>query len=266
MLVSLLAIALSAATSAAAQPQVTLLPWAELGYAPPAEDARAQGPERLSAGPGGRAAFYDSVRREVLLLEDDALVLGFPVRHVSDLLLSGSAVVVLDTAAREIASWSLSGQLRARLRVPDLVPTGITLELIGDQLHGVDMFGNLHPLATLAGGDLSPPQAQALMERSPAVTWAEQVMATEGLRIPLPAALKASGQRLGDWLVVDAVIADDPIQVDRHAWPIGGGPPLALPVAERLYAPNSDIAATPEGELLVMVPVELGLEIWRVKP
>ena len=255
-----------ASTARAVEPRSVLVPWTELGLAPAALDAMARGPELLHAAAGGRLALYDAVDREVVLLEGERVVLGFPVRHASDLVLLEGAVIVLDHAARQVASWSLDGDLRAVRSLPDLTPTSLGLVLEGDQLHGQDIFGNRHPVATVSGADLSAPQAQGLLPETGAVFWDGQAMSTGDFRIQLPHAIKASGQRFGDWLVLDVVVADDPIQVERSAWHVPSRQSVALPVEGRLYAPRGDVAATPEGELVVMVPWEEGLELRWVSP
>ena len=66
--------------------------------------------------------------------------------------------------------------------------------------------------------------------------------------------------------MVDAVVADMPIEATRAAWHIPTRQTHELPVRGRLYAPRGDAAATPEGELVVIVPREWGLEILRVSP
>lgn len=244
----------------------TLLPWTELGLSEASVDAQARGPGLLDVGPTGRLLLYDSVRREVVLLEDDHPAVAFPVRHASDLLLLDRGILVLDHAARELSLWSLDGQQRAVHGLPPLVPTAVTLRLEGDQVLALDPFGHGHPVATIGDGELRPPVAKGLQERSPAVRWDGSMMFTAGLDLSLPHAIKASGQRFGDWLVVDEVVADSPIEVTRTAWHVPSRQAHPLPVQGRLYAPSGDLAATPEGELVVLVPRAEGLEILRVSP
>ena len=244
----------------------TTLPWTELGLTEAREDAQIRGPGLLHAGKDGRLLLYDSVRREVVLLQGDQPALAFPVRHASDLLLVDQGVLVLDHSARQLTLWSLDGQQRAAVDLPALIPTAVSLGLQGDQLLALDPFGHGHPIATLGDDQLQPPVAQGLQERPPAVRWDGATMHTQGMDLPLPAALEASGQRFGDWLVVDVVVADSPIVVTRTAWHVPTREPHELPVAGRLYAPRGDLAATPEGELVVLVPRAEGLEILRVSP
>ncbi len=91
-------------------------------------------------------------------------------------------------------------------------------------------------------------------------------MVTAGFSVELPDAVKASGQRFGDWLVIDEVVQDAPLKVTRTAWHVPTRRSVPLPVEGRLYAPRGDLATTPEGELVVMVPRDGGLELLRVSP
>ncbi len=242
------------------------IPWTELGMQPAAAEATARGPELLHTGAGGRLALYDTVRREVALLEGDQVTLAFPVRHASDLALVDGGVLVLDHSAREVELWSLDGALRSVRSLPDLVPTSVGLAVVGDQVHGRDVFGNGHPVATVGGGDLGPSRDVGLQALGAEVFWDGETMSTSGLRLHLPQSIKASGQRFGDWLVVDVVVSDSPIEVTRTAWHVSSGQSVDLPVEGRLYAPRGDVAATPEGDLVVIVPRDAGLEILRVSP
>jgi hypothetical protein len=201
-----------------------------------------------------------------VILEDDRPAVSFPVRHASDLALVDDGVLVLDHAAREIALWSFDGAQRSVCRLGPLVPTSVGLRIEGDQVLARDVFGNGHPVATLRNGELEPPVVRGLQERAPSVSWDGATMRTEGLELELPQALEASGQRFGDWLVLDVVVADRPIAVTRTAWHIPTHQPQPLPVEGRLYAPRGDVAVTPEGELVVIVPWDHGLEILRVSP
>ncbi len=242
------------------------IPWSELGLSPARPEAQARGPELLRAGEGERLAMYDSVRREVVLLEGERVALSFPVRHASDLALLDDGLLVLDHAARELGLWSLDGELLAAQGLPELAPTSLGLDIEGGQVYGRDVFGNRHPVATCGAGDLGPPRARGLRTMPSEVFWDGEAMSTDGLRLQLPHAIKASGQRFGDWLVVDIVVADRPIEVERKAWHVPTGQAVELPVEGRLYAPRGDAAATPGGELVVIAPREEGLEILRVSP
>ncbi len=262
----LIALFLLSTSGWTAEVETTLLDWSELGHTEAREDAQPRGPGLLEAGADQRLALYDSVRREVVILEDDQPTVAFPVHHASDLLLLEHGVLVLDHSARELSLWSLDGALRAQRALPALVPTAVTMGLEGDQVLALDIFGHGHPAATLRDGELQEPAARGLQQRHSPVLWDGSTMSTEGLDLSLPDALKASGQRFGDWLVVDEVLGDSPIRVTRTAWHIPSRQAHTLPVDGRLYAPQGDLAATPEGDLVVLVPRDEGLEILRVSP
>ncbi len=243
-----------------------LLAWSSFGLSEARQDAQVRGPELLHAGTDDRLALYDGVRREVHVLEGDAPAVSFPVHFASDLLLVDDGTLVLDHSARTVTSWDRQGRPRAVVALPALVPTAVTLRLEGDQVLAVDPFGHGHPVASLDGLDLTTSRLEGLQRRPDAVVWDGDTMRTEGLELELPHATKASGQRLGDWLVVDVVVADAPITVERTAWHIPSRQAQPLPVDGRLYAPRGDLAATPEGDLVVLVPRAEGLELLRVSP
>jgi hypothetical protein len=66
--------------------------------------------------------------------------------------------------------------------------------------------------------------------------------------------------------VVDVVVGDAPIRVTRTAWHIPSKRARELPVDGRLYAPRGDLALSPEGALVVLVPWAAGLELRWVSP
>ncbi|MFH1463022.1 MAG: hypothetical protein ABIO70_01420 [Pseudomonadota bacterium] len=243
-----------------------LLDWSSFGHTAAAEDAQAQGPVLLHAGPGERVALYDPVHGEIAVLQPGHAPVRIPVHSASDLVLLPDGLLALDPSTRALTSWSLDGRLRSRRALPPLVPTSVTLALAGDQVLAVDIFGQGHPAATLADGDLGPPALGKLQRRPDAVRWDGRTLSTEGLQLDLPDAIVASGQRFGDWLVVDEVVDDAPIAVIRTAWHVPTRQAQDLPVEGRLYAPRGDCAATPGGALLVLVPKAEGLELLRVKP
>ena len=253
-------------TASALTTDTAVVDWSLMGHTAALEDAQPRGPELLQAGKNGRLLLYDGVRREVVVLEADRPALSFPVRHASDLALLDDRALVLDHSAREIELWSLEGDLRSVRSIPDLVPTAVTIGIVGDQVLCIDLFGHGHPLASLQDDELQAPVLSGLQERDVSVVWDGATMATPGLELPLPQAIKASGQRFGDWLIVDEVIADRPIVATRTAWHIPTRQALELPVEGRLYAPRGDVAVTPEGQLVVLVPRDVGLEILRVSP
>jgi len=249
-----------------------LIGWDALGFAPAQPEVEARGPEGIEAGPEGRLAFWDPVRGEVVLLEDDRIARRIRVRAADDLLLLERDLLLLDRAAREVQRWSLDGRLRERRALPALTPSGIRLAEQGGEVFGADLFGNRHPLFALEEGGITAPRTPGIAAPVTAVRWERapaegpRRMVTEGLEVPLPDALEASGQRFGDWLVVDAVVADRPLRVERRAWHVPTGESVELLVRGRLYAPRGDVAVDPDGRLVVLTPRAEGLQVLRVSP
>ncbi len=259
----LLPAALGASTTVEAS-----LTWDQVGLALGGEDAIAQGVEHLVAGPDGLLALYDSVLREVVVLDGGEVAWSFPVRLTTDLVFTATGeLATIDTPAREVALWSVDGVELARVALPALVPTHVSLAIDGTELVGVDLFGNHHAVAGLDHGELVPSARPPLEEIASEVSWIPEsrTMVSEGFSLELPEAVKASGQRQGDWLVVDAVKPGaGPIQVSHTAWHVPTGQSVELPM-DRLYAPRGEITHQ-AGDLLVLVPRLDGPQVLRVSP
>src|SRR6185369_7308551 len=70
---------------------------ADVGFQPVAEDAQAIGPDYLAAGPGGMAAFYDRVRRQVVVVSRAGTHSAFDAGHADGLSITDKGdVVVMD--------------------------------------------------------------------------------------------------------------------------------------------------------------------------
>lgn len=255
--------------------QRLVLPWTELSLQAEAPDAAARGPELLSAGPGGLLAVCDPVTREVALFDDASLSIGqlrlsFPVRLCSDIEFTDSGdLLVLDHAGRRLSLVAADGTALAETTLPALVPTGVRVGVQDDLVVGIDIFGNHHPIATVVVGGLQAPRDSALDERAGAVVWdaTTRTMRTDDLTVDLPQALVASGQRVGHWLVIDAVVGDSPsLVVQRQAWHLPTGQVAQLPVTGRSYAPRGDAAQDTAGRLVVLDPREDGLGLLQVTP
>jgi hypothetical protein len=67
-------------------------------------------------------------------------------------------------------------------------------------------------------------------------------------------------------LVVDQVVGEHPIRVERQAIDLETHASVSLPVQGRPYVPNGDVAADDQGRLHVLIPTESGLEVRRVTP
>ena len=256
------------ATALAATTTVDVkLSWSDVGFFPGGEDALPQGLEHLVVTHDGLAA-YDAVLRELVLFDADGVRLSFPVRFTGDVVVTPDGyLATIDTPSRQVALWSADGVELSRMGLPELSPTHVTLVVDGGELAGADVFGNLHAIARLDGAELAPSLAPSLQELASDVTWDRDAkrMITSGFSIELPDAVKASGQRFGDWLVVDTVTTSTgPIGVERRAFHVPTGDGAELPV-ERVYAPRGEFAVD-GADLLVLVPLPEGPQVWRVSP
>ncbi|NOY26020.1 MAG: hypothetical protein GXP62_09130 [Oligoflexia bacterium] len=261
--------------AAAATTSRSVLPWSQLSLEPAAPDAAARGPELLTAGHLGMLAVCDPVSHEVDLIDasgagGDRVSSRLAVGLCGDIAfaLTGD-LVILDNATRRLSLVGVDGQTLAQVTLPDLAPTGLHLAIENDQVLGLDLFGNAHPLASVEGASLQPARQTKLEDRAGAILWdaASHSLHTDGLTLDLPQARVASGQQVGDWLIVDIVVNDAPaLMVRRQAWHVPTGQVVDLPVQGRLYAPHQDAAQDDQGRLVVLDPRADGLGLLRVSP
>jgi|GEM_PF-2099361 len=256
----------------AAEPQIEsrLLPYDTVGFDPGQEERIARGGELLVAGPDERLALYNPIEGTVVVLKDLQLSHLFEVGEVSDLAWTDDGyVAVLDAPTRTVAIYDLNGTLHSARSLPDMVPQGVRLVVEGDELFGQDVFGNLHRIADRSEATLYRPAGQSLVRREAGVRWnaESRQMEVGGAVFDLPKALKASGQRAGDrWLVVDQVVSESPIEVERHAIDLETYVSVELPVRGRVYVPNGDFVEDSAGRFHVLIPTQDGLEVRRVTP
>ena len=245
------------------------LPWSEVGFVAAAAESMAMGPDRLSAGPDGAITLYDPVERSLITVVEGQVVRRQPTGAIDDLLHSPQGLLLtVDHSGRTLRSPS------ARLRLPPLAPSHGQLDQVGDQVLLRDLFGNGHPIATLApDGALSAPRDQALVAPACELRWSPPQLFACGQTLRLPAAVKASGQLFEGggqrWLLVEAVSQPGglgPIAVERWAQNLDSGVVAALPTEGRLYAPSDDLAVDGDGAFVWMSPVAAGLRITRVSP
>ena len=78
--------------------------------------------------------------------------------------------------------------------------------------------------------------------------------------------MQASGQRHGDWLVVDAVVSDGALVVERTAHHLPTDQTFTLPSTERTYVPNGDFTSDELGRLVYLDPTPQGLAVVEVTP
>jgi hypothetical protein len=240
------------------------------GFSPPAEDRAARGAELLAAGPGSQIAFYSAPEHRVLLLEDLDLVHDFSVHGASDLAFTEDGdLLILEDPTRSLSLWSPEGQLLSVVELPELVPLGGRLEVIGMQIRVRDLFGGLHRAASIEGQRLGPAQGALLIPQDSGLVWerSQRVLWVDGQAWPLPHALQASAQRVGSrWLLIDEVIGEAPLEVRRTAHDLKTGSSVALPVEDRVYTPRRDVTEDFDGRLLYLYPQIEGLEIVEVQP
>lgn len=260
----------------AADARVGLLPWAELDLIPAAPEAPAVGPDLLAAGPDGQLALWNPAEALLHLYPSvDAALAGdpgstFALAAAEDLAWTGVGLLVLD--GRRISLYAASGQRLSERELPGLVPTGVRLVVEDAAIYGADVFGNRHPVATLAGATLRAPKSQALLPPAAAVRWDEpaRTLRVGMTAVKMPDAMKAGGRVLlgggQRWLVVDAVVGDSPLQVERQVISLDTGARVSLPVSGRLYAPTADVAVDGRGALVWMAPQAEGLRLGEVLP
>jgi len=274
----LLAMSLSAAAMAAApvvsgdgQLRTQRVPLEAVGFAHAVEERPAMGPELYAAGPAGVAALYDPVRREVVLVADGAAPERLSVGRLDDVAFAGDALLLLDESGRLLTLMSASGEVLDVLPLPGLVPPGCRLAVDGAEVRARDVFGNLHRLAEVTGQGLSEGAGPALVENPSPIQWDAEarVMRFDGGELALTDALKAGGQWLDGargWLVVDAVVGDMPLVVERRALRADGSMSVTVPLAQGAWAPGRDAAVSPDGTLLLLLPGDDAFSIGRISP
>jgi len=248
----------------------TLLSHELAGYSPPAEDRAPRGAELLATGPNALLAFYSAPDHRVVLLQDLEWLIDFSVHGATDLAFTPSGhLLVLEDPTRSLSLWSLDGQILSVIDLPELVPLGGRLEIMGSQIRIRDLFGGLHQTASLDNQRLGAPQGPLLIPQDSGLIWEleRHILWVDGQAWPLPEAIQASAQRVGSrWILVDEVIEDAPLVVRRTAHDLKTGTSTALPVESRFYIPRRDVSADPDGRLLYLYPRVEGLEIVEVQP
>lgn len=224
--------------------------WEDFGFVAAATEQKAIGPDRFAAGADGLSAVWDPVRQRVVVLEDLVVHSSFAASQVDDLAFAGRDLVLLE--GRAVVLVAADGREVGRLAVPDVVPTNIDLAVQGSDVWGVDPFGNRHRIARV-DGSLSVASGPSF--GGPA--FAKVAVA------PRSGALKTSVRSLGSgWAIVDTVVSDFPIGVERSI--VHDGRSLSLETAGRMWTPADDADVDDEGRLVVMVPLADGLHVRRI--
>lgn len=226
--------------------------WSEFGFAAAGPESKAIGPDRVAAGADGLSALWDPVAARVLVLSDLVVTGGFTVAHVDDLAFAGRDLLLLQ--GRTVALRDAAGRDLGQVGVPDVVPTHIDLLVRGSDVWGVDPFGNLHALARLDHG-LAAPTGASFGGRATA----PHAVAKR------PGALKTSVRTLeGGWAIVDDVVRDFPIGVERSV--VHDARSLSLETSGRAWVPADDADVDADGRLVVIVPLSDGLHVRRISP
>lgn len=270
--------ALTTFVSVAAAADQGSVSWAEIELIPAAPESRAIGPDLLAAGPDGELAIWNPADALVHVYPGlDAAVGGdtprsFALAAADDLAWTAPGLVVLDDGGRRLDLYTAKGQLQGGLALPGLVPTGCRLEVSDGVVWGVDVFSNRHPIARVTASGLSPAEGLTLQPPSVRVRWdaSSRTLSAGNRTLALPQAIKAGGRVIegggARWLVVDAVVADRPITVERTVLSLDTGRSAVLPVTGRLYAPSQDLAVDGRGHLVWMAPMARGLVLGEVAP
>lgn len=249
-----------------------ILPWALVGLIPAAPEQPAIGPDRLAVSADGHVALYDPGSLKILVIQGEKLVSSFAVPRADGLVFAPDGdLVVLDSATRQLRRYSEAGSLEAQIALPALAPLDGTLMVWGEEAVLVDPFGNGHALSLLSGAGLDT-RTGAVFRPSPWHLWRS---ADPCCTVRLDAAsvrveaIKAGARVFpageSRWLVVDAVVADAPIQVERHFFQ--GTTELAeIDLSGRLYNPTQDVAAGANGQIVQLLPRADGLHLITLTP
>ena len=229
-----------------------VVPWSEFGFVPAGQEAKAIGPDRVAAGADGLLALWDPVASRVLVLDDLVVTGGFGAVRVDDLAFAGRDLVLLQ--GRTLALRDAAVKDLGHLGVPDVVPTNIDLLVRGSDVWGVDPFGNLHAIARMDHGLAAPAGASFGGRAFPPHPVAKR-----------PGALKTSVRTLdGGWAIVDDVVRDFPIGVERSV--VHDARTLSLETSDRAWVPADDADVDADGRLVVIVPLSDGLHVRRISP
>lgn len=254
------------------------VPWAQLEWTPARPDAPMLGPDRLAGGPDGQIAVWNPASGWLDTYDSlDAWTSGelrssARLGAVDDLVWGAGGLVVLDASARTVSLLGPDGQRLDRASLPELVPPGSGLSMEGDALYAVDAFGNRHGLARIKGGQIgawdgprvSAPQVSVRRRAD------DHALQVGGRLIPVADALAVSGRALvgggRTWLIIERVVSDAPLSVERQALCLETGRRVDLGPGERSYAPSSDLSVNGRGQLLWLSPRPDGAHIVEVDP
>lgn len=233
--------------------------WSEVGFSPAGPEEVAFGPDDLALGSDGAWAFWDPVELRVHASSGD-----FDLGVVTSLALAPDGdVLVLDEKARTVTRWSGGVQL-AETPMDRLCPTGVALLVDGDELDGVDLFGNLHPLADLTGGGLDRVDGPHLRAPAHVAKVSGGALTVDGAPLAAPSDTLA-GRLVGDWVLVEA--GEKGHLRTRLAISLTTGRRVTLPLTrDGRYRPANGVAAGTDGSLAWLDPRSDALHLVRVTP
>lgn len=239
-----------------------VLPWSVVRLRPAAPEAPAVGPELLAVGSDGQWAVWDPVARVVL-----GAGFSVAVPHADGLVYTEDGdLLVLDDGARTLARYAVVGGAAAslaRVAIPGLSPVGATLEIEDNLAVGRDVFGNLHPLADLAGGGLDPAAGSQLLPAAHRARVEAGRLSVDGVEIGVSGVVGA--RTVGEWVVVESGARGAITR--RTAVSLVTGRQVALPIRVGApYRPVADVSVGPDGALAFLDPKTDGLHIVRVSP
>jgi len=247
----------------------TVLSYADVGFEPARLEQLASGPDHIAAGPDGLIAMFDPVNLRIIVIRKQMELRSFSAPFVDDVAFTPEGhLVLLEGRSRVVSLWSQDGVHLDQRPLPGLVPAGIRLSVDGDEIYAKDIFGNRHPVAAVDGQQFIDSEGPRLLPPIHTVKWMGWGFEVDDVRIPLPPVINeaahAGAQVVGDhWLLIDAVMKENPIAVTRVALHLETGKIQSLPVDNRHYVPQQDVDAW-GGVLFYLDPQADGLHLHEV--
>ncbi len=246
------------------------IPWSAVGFSPAATDSAAYGPDLLGLGPNGAWALWDPVNTQIIgsvRADTPAAAGGFAaeVDHADGLAwTTDGELIVMDESARMLTEWRVTGSVAERvasLPMSRLCPVGVRLVVDGDEVDGIDAFGNVRPLADVSHG-LQPVAGPHLRPPAHDVRVLNGVVTVDGAVVAAPSDALA-GRAYGEWLYVEAGVRGSVQR--RVAISLGSGRQVVLAVGS-VYRPAAGIASGPDGTFGYLSPSTDALHLVRVSP